>query len=108
MIRTISYQTDLISAPTNLLEVETSFVSYKERVLQLLGRQKGLCELAQGEFPTLGREFQDYTFQIEDKILEPTQLCRYVGCVIHNLQKIGILPTNWHRTEHCAQQKYRL
>ena len=108
MIRTISYQTDLISVPTNLLEVETSFVSYKERVLQLLGRQKGLYELALRGFPTLGREFQDYTSQAEDKRLEPTQPYRYEGCVIHNLQKIGILPTNWHRTEHCAQQKYRL
>ena len=108
MIRTISYQPDLISAPTNLLEVETSFVSYKERVLPLLGHLIRLCELAPREFPTLGREFQDYTFQAEDKRLEPTQPYRYEGCVIHNLQKIGILPTNWHRTEHCAQQKYRL
>ena len=108
MIRTTSYQTDLISAPTNLLETETSFVSYKERVQQLLGRPIGLYELAPREFPTLGREFQDYTSQAEDKILELIQPYRYEVCAIHNLQRRETLPINWHRTERCAQQKYRL
>ena len=107
MTHIINHLTNLTSAPISLLAVQTFFVAYKERALLLLGHLIRPYGLFLVKFPTLDRESPDYTFPAEDKKLEPTRLYRYGEYAIHSPQKREILPTNWHRTGHCAQQKHR-